>query len=861
MAAQELRINSEEAQGKRQERLRKHVRTESVKPPNLFQADYGSDSDDESSSDEAKESVPVMMTGSKARNSIELEATLHHVNRRPRDATPEPPALDSMDEKQQMDGVSLLELPSVKGRVDRACSRGHKIEDAWVHFHATTKCKGPGKRGRGCSKRNGLNVLTPQFVVNRFLNTYASVKSSGPTKAQMTHYNDMSWYTKVEWPLHHAAITGDLEGIRHAIYVQKIKPNTKRTSGAQSYGRTPMHFAVHFGQIEAVIELIRNGADAFPSPTTLNKTPWQQAAEGWCAHDDITAFLIDFAKTVHGVDVSAAIALRESDESKDSSSKPYIGAQPAQGLFRECMICYQHDLRCGRADETRERYAFCDDCQKRNVHHAKQARFDLEKTRILNRTRDSIKMKNASDLHGLLQDIHFTSDYIVCRGFTLLLIDVDDLTDVLRPHESGMQILVAISGILKHFEKKSADYWAAWGCDIQRLYAFHRAENRFALVVMHDLTNHDELEDKRKPFKATTDKARSTLQILYELIRIEIRALRAAPIGISVGAFAGCLLEDYKKWIERAEEAKQKGAELKPKKTNVKGRKKRTLYVGKPSLCVCDLQTKTGRHTTMFDNFLRLIVDPQDKVDNTGMDEMITEMTVQAHMEFFFSDYNNKSEFYRRKVMVEPMRGFVRLEDMAEMLMRTQRMQYDKMCHTIEVVLRTNSILFARRIASIAAWQQNSTQQHEIWIGRLDDRINAMKAALRSMTRRVDDGSEIDDNRDEEHDETNAVIYVEQDMYAMRASNTKKQSKIVRVSSPESVMEQFAKTNSFKKFTQTIEKEIDVEEEKEKIVRVSSPESVMEEFTMSDRFKQSEASEPLFGPQLDDLALTYTPRN
>lgn len=112
---------------------------------------------------------------------------------------------------------------------------------------------------------------------------------------QIIIFKDKNWHNK--WPLHYAAMIGDLALIRQYASVidgvQKIDPNLQMTDW---YNSSPLSWASGFGQLKAVMLLISLGAVYTGLSNAMGFNPKSDALrEG---HMHIVTFLDDFEKAM-----------------------------------------------------------------------------------------------------------------------------------------------------------------------------------------------------------------------------------------------------------------------------------------------------------------------------------------------------------------------------------------------------------------------------------------------------------------------------------------------------------------------------------------------------------------------------------
>ena len=77
-------------------------------------------------------------------------------------------------------------------------------------------------------------------------------------KKSQEWFDSRQW--KTQWPLHHAAMSGDVPQIHHLVIEKGFDPNQRMSSWFNSY---PLGWAATFGQLRACVELVKLGADPF----------------------------------------------------------------------------------------------------------------------------------------------------------------------------------------------------------------------------------------------------------------------------------------------------------------------------------------------------------------------------------------------------------------------------------------------------------------------------------------------------------------------------------------------------------------------------------------------------------------------
>ena len=114
-----------------------------------------------------------------------------------------------------------------------------------------------------------------ELSIKSFLNNYDISIPFGPRNDQSFDFfeqQNKKWIKK--WPLHYAAMTGNIEDITNLCLKNKINPNQMMTDW---YDSEPLGWAASFCQLTAVIELIKYGADPFRPPNKANNTPHDDA--------------------------------------------------------------------------------------------------------------------------------------------------------------------------------------------------------------------------------------------------------------------------------------------------------------------------------------------------------------------------------------------------------------------------------------------------------------------------------------------------------------------------------------------------------------------------------------------------------
>ena len=101
------------------------------------------------------------------------------------------------------------------------------------------------------------------------------MQNDGPRADQVASYKwfeEQGWLS--EWPLHYAAMKGDVVAIRELTSIRQVDPNVKMTPWVDS---EPLGWAASFGELKAVIALIQAGADPLRPANKAGFTPLTDA--------------------------------------------------------------------------------------------------------------------------------------------------------------------------------------------------------------------------------------------------------------------------------------------------------------------------------------------------------------------------------------------------------------------------------------------------------------------------------------------------------------------------------------------------------------------------------------------------------
>ena len=127
-------------------------------------------------------------------------------------------------------------------------------------------------------------VLTVRFFLH-----YGSLFTSPPLVMSAwiqvtTWFESKGW--KEKWPLHYAAVSGNVPAIRQLTSVHGVDPNLRMADWNDS---GPTQVAAYNGQLEAVVVLVQAGADAFAPKNAAGQSAKSDAIRK--RHYDVTAFL------------------------------------------------------------------------------------------------------------------------------------------------------------------------------------------------------------------------------------------------------------------------------------------------------------------------------------------------------------------------------------------------------------------------------------------------------------------------------------------------------------------------------------------------------------------------------------------
>eukprot|EP01084_Bolivina_argentea_P131928 232816_1 len=139
------------------------------------------------------------------------------------------------------------------------CIKGHTLKSTRKHFE-NSKCV-------------ECNAVNPGYDQNKqppnkqqilsFLNKYNITQIPfGPAKKLAQSFKN--WQKKgydVKYPLHFAALTGNVNEINKLCKQKHINIEEKRT---EDNDKTPLGYACYYNQLESVIALIKNGVNPFP---------------------------------------------------------------------------------------------------------------------------------------------------------------------------------------------------------------------------------------------------------------------------------------------------------------------------------------------------------------------------------------------------------------------------------------------------------------------------------------------------------------------------------------------------------------------------------------------------------------------
>ena len=123
-----------------------------------------------------------------------------------------------------------------------------------------------------------------------------------------------SWPRK--WPLHKAAMEGNVAAIGHLTTTGGIDPNVMMTDWFDS---EPLGWAASLGQLKAVIALIEAGADPLRPPNKAGNTPRTDAVRE--RHDLVVRFLDEYEKRVKNVYVNSNFSNSNPEEKKQADER------------------------------------------------------------------------------------------------------------------------------------------------------------------------------------------------------------------------------------------------------------------------------------------------------------------------------------------------------------------------------------------------------------------------------------------------------------------------------------------------------------------------------------------------------------
>lgn len=127
-----------------------------------------------------------------------------------------------------------------------------------------------------------------------WIQMYRPRAKGGPNPAQMKAGHDLfaknGWHQK--WPLHFAAMRGDVNQIRSLCDWNgwAMDPSTPMSDSGYA---EPIHFAAQYGQLEACKALVILEADPFRQPNMLGNTPESDSVQN--NHNHVTVFFLDLA--------------------------------------------------------------------------------------------------------------------------------------------------------------------------------------------------------------------------------------------------------------------------------------------------------------------------------------------------------------------------------------------------------------------------------------------------------------------------------------------------------------------------------------------------------------------------------------
>eukprot|EP01084_Bolivina_argentea_P289144 496437_1 len=176
--------------------------------------------------------------------------------------------------------------------------------------------------------------------------------------------------------------------------------------------RLPITIAARYGQLNSVIELIKNGANPIPPPDKGNATPYCAAV--YNKHKAILEFYKKYIKYVYNFDINNNINL-------------------------ECYSCYQYDLNYNPKiiNENMSNYVYCKNCTINNVQmiKMKQENNKIIEKGIINTLNENpsistdtlCQMKDVKSLHTILKEIIVSGSSF---AYSLWLIDIDNFKSI-----------------------------------------------------------------------------------------------------------------------------------------------------------------------------------------------------------------------------------------------------------------------------------------------------------------------------------------------------------------------------------------------------------------------------------------------
>lgn len=226
--------------------------------------------------------------------------------------------------------------------IEAVCSKGHGIGVEYMIHFGSSRCMDCGQSTAKKREKERGFAETLHFL-NQYKKSIKSSNDNDRNSEQELQAMDARLPSD-EWPLHNAAMHGDVARIKRVCLRESVSPNSRCSV---LYNMTAISFAAWFGHLEAVIALIKLGANPFPAPDTANSTPWREAVHN--EHHEISLFLFKYAQFRYGVEVP-----------------------PKDGGY-ECFSCYQYDRRYHpqSLDESMKKYVICGQCAVHNVHRIK----------------------------------------------------------------------------------------------------------------------------------------------------------------------------------------------------------------------------------------------------------------------------------------------------------------------------------------------------------------------------------------------------------------------------------------------------------------------------------------------------------